>query len=380
MIETKKFDKDMITLLEMCSTCMKMCKDVCPTYWATKSERITPHTRSLMIVLDQKGIKEFDLAAIESEYKCTTCFACEDACYPKVGLPNLIEIARSHIITKNPNLSPMNEIAKRVESKHNPLNEAHPERFNKLKNLIPDKKEAEVVYFVGCMACYRHPEIAEAIIKIMKKLKIDFTVMIGDEWCCGSPIIRNGFTDLAYQLAKHNIEKFEKYKCKKLITGCAACYSTIKKDYPEMGFTIDLEIQHFTEFFVELMSQKQIKFKKSIGKVMTYHDPCHLGRRTGVYDSPRKILKAITGGNFKEMQYNREKSRCCGAGGGVKFNYSDIAKLIGIRRIDDALSINAEVLISACPLCKYQFVQIQNGDARISVADITELIADAILE
>ncbi|MHA1377535.1 MAG: (Fe-S)-binding protein [Candidatus Helarchaeota archaeon] len=380
MIETKKFDKNMITLLEMCSTCMKMCKDVCPTAYATKSERITPYTRSLMIILNEKGIKEYDQAAIDAEYMCTTCFACEEACHPKVGLPNMIEIARSQIMEKNPHLKPMSELAKRVDLQHNPLDEPHEERFNKLKNLIPDKKEAEIVFFAGCMACYRHPEIAESIIKIIKKLGFDFAVMMGDEWCCGSPIIRNGFTDLGYQLAKHNIEMFEKYNCRKVITGCAACYNTIKKDYSEMGFALNLEIQHFVEFIEEQMIKNRIKFKKSIEKLVTYHDPCHLGRRAGVYDSPRRILNAIAGGNFKEMQFNREKSRCCGAGGGVKYNYPDLANPIGIRRLEEAESLKVDILISACPLCKNQFIKVQNGDLKLSIADIAELIADVFLE
>ncbi|MHA1298076.1 MAG: (Fe-S)-binding protein [Candidatus Helarchaeota archaeon] len=380
MIAPKEFDKNMMTLLEMCATCMKMCKDVCPTARTTKSERITPYTRSLMIVLNEKGIRQYDEAAIEAEYKCTTCFACEEACHPKVGLPTMIEIARSNIINKNPNLKPMSELANRVDINHNPLNEPHEERFTKVKNLIPDKKEAEVVFFAGCMACYRHPEIVESIIKILIKAQVDFAVMVGDEWCCGSPILRNGFVDLGHQLAKHNTEQFEKYKCKKIITGCAACYNTIKKDYPEMGYGLEIEIQHFTEFFDELITKKNIKFKKHVGKTITYHDPCHLGRRAGVFDSPRNILQNIAGGNFKEMQFNREKSRCCGAGGGVKFNYPDLAEPIGIMRLEEAQLLNVDILISACPLCKNQFIEIQKNEMKLNVADIAELIADVYLE
>ncbi|NVM04834.1 MAG: (Fe-S)-binding protein [Candidatus Helarchaeota archaeon] len=380
MIETKKFDKNMITFLEMCSTCMKMCKDQCPTAWATKSESITPYTRSLMIVLNEKGIKEYDQAAIEAEYKCTTCWACEEACLPKVGLPNMIEIARSHIIAKNPHLKPMDEIANRVETLYNPLNEPAEERFNRLKNLLPEKKEAEYVYFIGCMACYRYPEIAESIIKLLKKTEVDFTVIIGDEWCCGSPIIRNGFTNLAKKLAQHNIDQFEKFKCKKIITGCSACYSTIKKDYTDLGLTLNQEIQHFTEFFEELRIKNNIKPIKTLDKIISYHDPCHLGRRMGVYDPPRNLLKDISGKNFVELQFNREKARCCGAGGGVKYNYTDIAKSIGIRRLEEAQFLNVDMLVSACPLCKNQFEAVQNKNNKTEIKDITEIIAYVYLD
>lgn len=365
----------MITFLEMCSTCMKMCKDECPTAWATKSERITPYSRSLMIILNEKGIREYDQAAIEAEYKCTTCWACEEACLPKVGLPNMIEIARSHIIAKNPDLKPMNEIAKRVEAGHNPLNEPAEERFSRIKDLLPEKKEAEYVYFVGCMACFRYPEIAESIIKVLKKLEIDFTVMIGDEWCCGSPIIRNGFTNLAKKLAQHNMEQFEKYKCKKIITGCSACYSTIKKDYPEMGITLNREIQHFTEFFDELRIKNNIKPNKTLNKIISYHDPCHLGRRMGVYDPPRNLLKEICGKKFIEMQFNREKTRCCGAGGGVRFNYSETANSIAIRRLEEAQFLKIDLLTSACPLCKNQLKVVQNDNNETEIKDISEIIA-----
>ncbi|MFX1451229.1 MAG: (Fe-S)-binding protein [Promethearchaeota archaeon] len=380
MIELKKFDNNMITSLEMCSTCMKMCKDQCPTAWATKSERITPYSRSLMIILNEKGIREYDKSAIEAEYKCTTCWACEEACLPKVGLPNMIEIARSHIVAKYPDLKPMHELARRVETLYNPLNEPNDKRFNQLKELIPNKKEAEYIYFIGCMACYRHPEIAESIIRILNKLKIDFTVMVGDEWCCGSPIIRNGFTNVALKLAKHNIEQFEKYKCKKIITGCSACYSTIKKDYPEMGLAINQEIQHFTEFFDELRIKNKIKLNKTSDKIISYHDPCHLGRRMGIYDPPRNLLKEICGEKFIEMQFNREKTRCCGAGGGVRFNYSDTANAIAKRRLEEAQLLKIDLLLSACPLCKNQFKAIQNENNKTEIKDIAELIASVYLE
>lgn len=371
----------MITSLEMCSICMKMCKDVCPTAWATKSERITPYARSLLIILNEKGIKGYDPAAIEAEYKCTTCWACEEACLPKVGLPNMIEIARSHIIAKDPELNPMYEIAQRIEAFHNPLNEQDEDRFNRIKNLIPEKTEAEIIYFVGCMACYRHPEIAESIIKVLNKAEIDFTIMIGDEWCCGSPIIRNGFVNLANQLALHNVEQFEKYKSKKIITGCAACYSTIKNDYPNMGITLNQEVQHFTEFFEELRIKKQIKLDKISEKVVSYHDPCHLGRRIGIYDPPRNILKEIFGEKFVEMEFNREKVRCCGAGGGVRFNYPDLSKPIGLRRLEEAQFLNLDLLVSACPLCKNQFLTIQNESKwKLEIKDISELIAISIEE
>jgi heterodisulfide reductase subunit D len=357
-----------------------MCKDVCPTANVTKSERITPYTRSLMIILNEKNIKSFDEAAIEAEYKCTTCYACEEACLPKVGLPEMIEIARSHIIAKNPNLTPMKELAQRVENLYNPLNEPHEKRFESIKELVPEKKEAEIVYFTGCMACYRHPEIAESIIRILKKMNSDFTVMVGDEWCCGSPMIRNGFMELAYKLAKHNVEQFNKYKSKKIVTGCAACYSSIKNDYPKMGITLNQDVQHFTEFFNDLMEKKPIKFTKTVGKSITYHDPCHLGRRVGVFDPPRKILKEIAGANFIEMQFNREKSKCCGAGGGVKFNYKDVSKPIGSKRIEEAKFLNVDLMVSACPLCKNQFIEVQGENLELKVADIVELIADALID
>ena len=169
------------------------------------------------------------------------------------------------------------------------------------------------------------------------------------------------------------------FTCKKIITGCAACYSMILKDYPKMGFETDITVQHFTEFFSEIMKEKNIKLKKDVSRLITYHDPCHLGRRGGIYDAPRDILMEIMDGNFKEMQFNREKAKCCGAGGGVKFNYPDLAKSICLQRLEEAQILNVDLLVSACPLCKNHFIGVKGENIKLKIADISELIADVYL-
>jgi heterodisulfide reductase subunit D len=228
------------------------------------------------------------------------------------------------------------------------------------------------------MATYRAKEIARSTIELLKKAGVDFKLLGKDEWCCGSVLLRTGNTKIVKEMAEHNIEAFKKSDTAQVITSCAGCYRTLKKDYEEIFGKQDFEVVHIVDFLEKLIEEGKLKFPKVNMKV-TYHDPCHLGRHMGVYESPRKILKSIPGLELVEMARNRQNARCCGAGGGVRSAFRDLSNKMADARLKEAEETGADVLTSACPFCTFAFRDAakRNG-SKMRVLDLPELLLEIV--
>jgi heterodisulfide reductase subunit D len=249
------------------------------------------------------------------------------------------------------------------------------------KRNIDDSKyiseDIEVLYFVGCTASFDKnvKEVGINTINIMNALGIKFGILGKEEKCCGSVLLRIGDYSEFERLADYNIKLFNSLGVKILITSCAGCYRTIKMDYRKVGI-LNLKVLHTAEYMARLIKENKIEFKNEIPVKVTYHDPCHLGRHSGIYDTPREVLKSIPGVELVEMDLIKEFSRCCGAGGGLKAGFSDIQNLMAQERVKDAEKTGAERLVSTCPFC-YQGLQIGINaiKSNIKMTDLTELIA-----
>ena len=202
-----------------------------------------------------------------------------------------------------------------------------------------------------------------------------------DEWCCGSPAARVGDTILARKMAQHNIKVIENCGANLVLFSCAGCYRTFKKDYPKWGLNYNFKVLHISEFISELIKNNKIKLG-SIDKKITYHDPCHLGRHLGIYDPPRIVINAIPKINFKEMARNRFNAWCCGAGGGVKSAFKDLAIFAASERLIEAeKTTDAEYLISTCPFCNLNLKDgKKNIETKIIVKDLMELLLECGVE
>jgi len=215
-----------------------------------------------------------------------------------------------------------------------------------------------MLYFRGCTARERETGISQATEKILNKAGVDFHTL-DDEKCCGSVLLRTGFEEEARQQIKKNREVFEG---KKILTSCAGCYKTLKDDYE------GLDVIHISQLLAELIKDGKLNFSKKDLKV-TYHDSCHLGRHGDVFDEPREVIKSIA--ELIEMENNRESSLCCGAGGGVKSAYPEVANHMASSRIAQAKGTSCKTLITACPFCK---LNLQNDD--LEVLDLTEFLVE----
>jgi len=330
--------------------------------------------RTLNVNLNEKGIRAYDEGALDSIFSCLTCNLCNTFCLPKVDEEDLMKLARASIVESGIDVSKYSKISESIARYHNPLQEAHQNRIDSVKDLITASEESEILLFLGCMGSYREIEIARASIELLRKLNMKFTIM-RDEWCCGSPAIQTGFLKQAEEAMQHNVAEWKERGITQIITPCSACYRTIKTYYPKHVADFDFNVQHAIEVIKSKIGK--VKLKKLASKV-TYHDPCHLGRAANVYDAPRELLQKIPGLELVEMEHAREASFCCGSGGGVRKNFPDLAQAVGALRIDEAHRTDAEYLISACPLCKYHFKELPNK-GNLKILDILEFLNQLLI-
>lgn len=213
-----------------------------------------------------------------------------------------------------------------------------------------------MLYFRGCTAREKQTDIAEATERLLEIAGVDFHTL-DDEKCCGSVLLRTGFIDEAQNQIKKNTEIL---KGQKIITSCAGCYKTLKEDYE------GLDVIHISQLLDELIREGKLNFSKGDLNV-TYHDSCHLGRHCNVFDEPRNVIQSVA--DITEMENIRENSLCCGAGGGVKSAYPEIANQMASLRIAQAKQTGCKTLVTPCPFCK---LNLENDD--IEVVDLTEFL------
>lgn len=213
-----------------------------------------------------------------------------------------------------------------------------------------------MLYFRGCTAREKESNIQNATETILNNAGINYHIL-DDEKCCGSVLLRTGFADKAREQIKKNTEVL---KGEKILTSCAGCYKTLKDDYE------GLDVIHISQLLDELIKEGKLNFSKNSLNV-TYHDSCHLARHSKVFDEPRDVIKSVS--NLVEMENIRENSLCCGAGGGVKSAYPEIANEMAKSRINQAKQTGCEILVTPCPFCK---LNLKNDD--LEVLDLTEFL------
>ncbi len=299
---------------------------------------------------------------LNAVYACTVCGACYEKCKQitsvELGAPELFEAMRHEMASKGWILDVHTSIADKIEETKN----AYGEKYGYKVNAETTDENADVLYYIGCTARYRVPEIADAMLEIFAKLGLKYQVM-GEEWCCGSVLFRTGQVEAAKELVAHNVEEIRKSGAKTVVFTCPGCLKTFEKNYPDMG----VELVHSTQFLTRLgnMNLKKEDLKAA------YHDPCHLGRDLGIYEEPRAVLNEVA--DIKTMKREKEQAWCCGSGGGVKSAFDDFALWSATERLKEAKEAGAEALVSACPFCKRNLKEAAEKE-ELEVYDVVELV------
>lgn len=326
-------------------------------------------------------------------FQCTLCNSCNEIC-GKVSfeLPfevenpldqaQVFEALRADLVANGFMLNEHRLLMESIRSYDNPWGQPRRVRTKWVKGLdIKDatKDKVDVLYYVGCTTAFDPMLRANALatVSLLNKAEINFGFLGNKEVCCGSIALRIGDRETFRRLAENNIEIFNELGVKTIITSCAGCYKTLSKDYPQVG-KINAKILHSVQFMKQLKDEGRLRFTKEVQKRVTYHDPCHLGRHSKVYDIPREILAAIPGLTFKEMKRIREGALCCGAGGGVRAGFPSLTSEIAKERIQEAQEAGADYVITPCPFCKQGLSDgVKAAGVDMEVLDLVEVIDEA---
>jgi heterodisulfide reductase subunit D len=320
-------------------------------------------------------------------YQCTTCGDCHATCHqsmdPNISLNisryldhvKIYEALRADLVDAGYGPMPRHrELLEWCEKDHNPYMEPHEGRIAWIPEGVELPSKGDLILFMGCTEPYRQPELIQKTIKLLLSAGVTPAVIHPEEYCCGSVALRTGMRDLGEALALHNIQALQDAGAKEVVVHCAGCYRTLKKDYPEIyGKELPFKVVHVTEILERLLKEGKLSLKDDFrGKRLTYHDPCHLGRHCDFFEPPREIIKLVPGVNFVEMKRNRTAAWCCGAGGGVKSGFPDLATKIATVRVEDAKEAEADYIVTVCPFCENNLNSVAEREG-IPVLDIVDL-------
>lgn len=321
---------------------------------------------------------------------CTQCYACTARCPRGILTSETMRNLREWVIERNMQVpETITRLRDTVRTKYNILNEDNASRLIWSQNLDAAPTQlsqsaqanAEVLLFTGCVSSF-YPmaySIPQSLVQVFEQAKISYTTLGGEEWCCGYPLFGAGMQSEMANLAHHNIEQVRALAPKNLVATCSSCYHTWKHLYPSYANSkFDFQVLHASEYLAQLVADKRIKMA-NLSWTVTYHDPCDLGRKNGVYDAPRAVIQSIPGITLREMPNNRADAMCCGGGGDVAMLEAAVTDDIAVRRLAQATSTGATAIISSCQQCKRTLLgAARKTKTRIKILDITELVWQAM--
>ena len=386
-----------------CTECGR-CTDVCPANLTGKpldpkkiivDMRLSTYAQAGMkmaarheprtITADTPLIGEEGLIKDEELWSCTSCMACIEACPVAIEhVPKIIDMRRNLVLEETRFPPELTKVFNSLERNSNPFGLRARNRADWAKGLglkilseHPDEP-VDVLYWVGCYGSFdaRNQKVAQSLSRILQAAGMNFGILGTEEGCTGDPARRAGNEYLYQVLAQGNVEVLQSYGVKKIVTACPHCMNTIKNEYPQFGG--DFEVAHHSQFIAEMMKSGRLKLEEGTDKkAITFHDPCYLGRYNDVYDAPREVVNGL-GVEVTEMQRSRNKSLCCGGGGGRAFMEEPIGKKMSHNRLDDVLETGCGTLAAGCPFCITMFEDAigSTGSAeKVQVEDIAELVA-----
>lgn len=396
-----KFTVRQLAEIDACTRCGN-CLDLCPAYAGSGDVAISPKKKMEVLkrlvdteygifqkIFKKKKISEKDIEKIsKAAFECTMCSRCEQECFINIKLQDIWLRLREILVEEGKYPEVLDMLREKLLKAHNisfDTNEGRINWINQIAQLPEDKyikEKAEVIYFVGCVSSFspRVFKIPRSVVQILKAASIDFGLLGDEEWCCGFPLLTSGFREDFVEFARHNIEKVNKTGAKYLITSCPSCYHMWKHIYPEIHseFKMEFEVLHVVEYFYKLAKEGKFKLNP-VNQKVTYHDPCDLGRNSGIYEEPRNLIKMIPGIEFIELENNRNLSTCCGGGGNVEAVNVQLSENIAKIRAQEIINSGADVVASSCQQCVRTIAgALKKEKSKIKAMDISELLLESI--
>ena len=383
----------------LCYQCEK-CSSGCPTVTAMR------YRPAQMMRLAQFGLDDV-LATDASIWRCLGCDTCTAHCPHNLSVRRLVEVMRQHVMQERYLVSGLDALdgdealhkgvralgmlGERIGTHYNVSGEDNSARLAWTENLDPEDRpeglvcnaQADLAYFVGCVSAMFPMSygIPQGFATVLNRASVRFTTLGDEEQCCGFPLLMAGQLKQAEPLIRHNVERMRALGIPRLVVTCPSCYHMWHHTYPEvLGEPLGFEVVHAVEVLRDLVVEGRLELTEPRRTgVVTYHDPCDLGRKSGIYDSPREVLRRVPGYTFVEMQQSREHALCCGGGGDLETFDPDLVQEVAAQRIAQAAEVGANVLVSACPQCVRTLSKAARASkVRIRVMDITQFLQMAL--
>ena len=388
-------------LLDMtsCTECGR-CQSQCPAWHTDK-----PLSPKLLImamrdhamakvVETESLVGELSPIALDVLWSCTTCGACVEECPVDIEhVDHIVNMRRFQVLVESEFPTELGGTFRNLEKAGNPWGANRADRdgwiaecdfpIRVVEGQLPD--DVEYLFWVGCAGAYeeRAKKTTKAVAELLYMAGVNFAVLGKRETCTGDPARRAGNEFLYQILARENIETFNEVFAartekgtKKVVVTCPHCFTTIGRDYAQSGF--ELVMVHHTQLLNQLVREKRLIPINKSTTTMTYHDPCYLGRHNEIYEPPRELLGA-TGVTITEMPRNKERSFCCGAGGGRMWMEEKIGTRINLNRVDEAIATGAQEIAVACPFCR---VMTGDGviarDSKVEVLDVAQALLRSV--
>ncbi|MHA2008186.1 MAG: (Fe-S)-binding protein [Promethearchaeota archaeon] len=378
-------EEEVMGIVWKCSLCGFCPKDIeCPAFdddarWESSYARGKVAIVHGMIKNPHLGFQNSELAK-QQLFSCTGCGHCLYICPSGVKVPEIINTGKKILVDAKNYPEPHVDIIENIKKQKNPFGEPTPrdQQWEDLK----DNFNAETVYFPGCMAIYRNPEIAFNSIKLFKILGEEIKVL-KNETCCSGILYRIGHTNLLAEVLKPMLDELHENPPKQIIFTCPGCLTSFKEIFRSLlgeRFT-GTKLLHFTQYLLNKISKfKEIELKVDVflsAKVkqpIIWHDPCHLARDLDIFAEPRAILNELKI-PYLEFKQNRHDSNCCGSGSGVRAAFPEFAERNTLKRLEEIKKLGAKTILTACPFCEYQYLTVADKhNLEIEVLDFNILL------
>mgnify|MGYP000632660460 CR=1 FL=1 len=388
-------------LLDMtsCTECGR-CQSQCPAWHTDKP--LSPKLL-IMAMRDHAMAKVVETENLVGEkapidldvlWSCTSCGACVEECPVDIEhVDHIVNMRRFQVLVESEFPAELGGTFRNLEKAGNPWGANKQDREGWIAECdFPVKvvsgelpEDVEYLFWVGCAGAYeeRAKKTTKAVAELLHMAGVNFAVLGKRETCTGDPARRSGNEFLYQILSQENIATFNetfggrpKGK-KKVVVTCPHCFTTIGRDYAQSGF--ELEMLHHTQLLNTLIKEGRLKpSPHKSDKKLTFHDPCYLGRHNQIYAPPRELLEA-SGCDVEEMPRNKERSFCCGGGGGRMWMEEKIGTRINLNRVDEAIDTGAEEVAVACPFCR---VMVGDGmvarQSDVEVLDVAQILLRSV--
>ncbi|MCU0275523.1 MAG: heterodisulfide reductase-related iron-sulfur binding cluster [Acidobacteria bacterium] len=387
--------KDLLDLFS-CAECGR-CDDVCPAFQSGKAlspklllDKLKHHLLDSASTLrgDPASLKKLlgEVVSEEEVWDCTTCAACMEVC-PMLNehIAKIMGMRQFGVMMESRFPEELQTLFRGLENQGNPWGINADSRGDWAKDLqvplLAEKGKTDILFWVGCAGSYdQHAQkISRSLVKIMQRAGCDFAILGNEEKCCGDPARRSGMEYLFQMQARENIETLRRYPFQRIVTACPHGLHVLKNEYPKMGG--HYRVLHHSELLDELLAQGKVRVASAQTGVVTYHDPCYLGRYNQIYDPPRRVLQRLKGGPLREMAASKKTSYCCGAGGGGMWKEEKSGKRISHCRLEQAEKTGAGAVITSCPFCSVMFHDAiaETGRERLQTLDLAQVVEEMLV-